>query len=75
MQKERVVHLRRCHICGGVNEREGDAIDRCQHCHKPMAPFFFFDDRVVAVYSENEPRPSVPRVGERRALIGFTVIW
>ena len=35
------IYIRRCHICGGVNEAPTTSIDKCQHCQKHLAPFYF----------------------------------
>jgi hypothetical protein len=38
---EVLTHIRRCHVCDTVNECPGGEVDRCQSCHKFLAPFFF----------------------------------
>lgn len=44
-KKETVaVHIRRCHVCGTVNELLGAAIHKCQDCGKHLAPFYYFDE-------------------------------
>ncbi len=72
---ERPLYFRRCHICGGVTEREGHKpIDYCDHCGKPMARFHYFDDRVTPVISDRTLRaPELP--GEFSPLHGLTVYW
>lgn len=39
-----MLHIRRCHVCGEVNESEKSAIDRCLCCGKHLAPFLFCKD-------------------------------
>lgn len=39
-----VTHIRRCHVCGTVNESEGMAIRKCSDCGKHLAPFYYFDE-------------------------------
>ena len=39
------VHVRRCHICGAVNEIENALVDQCGQCGKFFAPFVFFDEK------------------------------
>jgi hypothetical protein len=68
------IHFRRCHVCGEVNSRLGEHIERCRHCNKPIAPFYFFDEHQVEVYSENRERPSHEN-GERSPILGLTAIW
>lgn len=68
------VHIRRCHICEAVTERVGALVNRCDQCGKPMAPFYFFDERSTPPYSEEDLRP--PRQnGERTPVRGFTAFW
>ena len=38
------VHIRRCHICGGITESDGQVVAKCDHCGKAMAPFYFFNE-------------------------------
>ena len=39
------IHIRRCHICGNVNEKKKDFVTKCTSCGKVLAPFMFFDDK------------------------------
>ena len=72
----KTVHIRRCHVCGDVSERVGASVDRCEHCGKPIAPFYFFDDFLVPSYSDYGTRPDEEEtVGERLPVRGFTAIW
>lgn len=43
----RVVQVRRCHICAKVAEAEDDRVHFCPKCSKPFAPFFFTEDRFL----------------------------
>lgn len=45
-----IIHIRRCHICGEVNETHDAPVSRCSHCGKFLAPFFFTSD-----YSQIDP--------------------
>jgi rRNA maturation endonuclease Nob1 len=67
-------HFRRCHICGTVTENEGKAVQRCTHCGKAMAPFYFFDEDKVDALSESDPRPVV-LPGLRSPVRGLTAYW
>ena len=76
MKKVQLLHFRRCHHCFGVSETEGAQIERCSHCEKPMAPFYFFNDAEVMPLSESELRPADERrSGERVPVRGFTAYW
>ena len=39
------IHIRRCHICGNVNEKKKVFVKKCNACGKVLAPFMFFDDK------------------------------
>ncbi len=41
------LHIRRCHMCGTVNETEEALVDKCQTCGKFFAPFVFFDEKAA----------------------------
>lgn len=41
---KKVTHIRRCHICGTVNEAESSAVHFCHSCGKHLAPFYYFDE-------------------------------
>ena len=77
MKKTKRLHFRRCHLCSGISESEEAPVDRCAHCGKPMAPFYFFNDAEVMPLSESETRPPDDRraPGERKPVIGFTAYW
>jgi hypothetical protein len=77
MKKTKRLHFRRCHLCSGVSESEGEIVDRCLHCGKPMAPFYFFNDAEVTPFSEFEPRPAEEgRLPDERVPVrGFTAYW
>jgi hypothetical protein len=37
-------HIRRCHVCGTVNEAANSAVHKCHICGKHLAPFYYFDE-------------------------------
>ncbi len=39
-----VTHIRRCHVCGTVNESEQAVNLKCQNCGKHLAPYYYFDE-------------------------------
>ncbi|MEK7357479.1 MAG: hypothetical protein AAB250_13590 [Bdellovibrionota bacterium] len=68
------VHIRRCHICGGITESDGQVVSKCGHCGKAMAPFYFFNEAETAPATDSELRPpSIP--GDRSPVRGLTAIW
>ena len=68
------VHIRRCHVCGGVTEIEQGRVSRCQHCNQSLAPFYYFDEMYMEIPAENELR-SYPPDGEYFPIYGLTVYW
>lgn len=77
MKETKRLHIRRCHLCSGVTECEGNPVSRCQHCGKAMAPFYFFDETEVVPHSDLDEGADVPpqRAGERKPVRGFTAYW
>ena len=68
------LHIRRCHLCGTTNERDGGEVKACVECGKHMAPFYFFNDQDVVLHSDFGLRPERPS-GKVRPVIGFTAYW
>lgn len=66
------IYFRRCHICGGLNEHENEQIERCEHCGKALAPFYFFNE--IAHSSDPEKVVEVEE-GEFQPIVGLTVYW
>ena len=73
------LHLRRCHVCDAVSEQNGDVVSKCEGCGKFMAPFFFFNEKRVVIFTDREMRPSLPHVTqtseERMPIRGLTAYW
>jgi hypothetical protein len=59
-----VLHIRRCHVCGGVTEQEDAAIHKCKHCGKHLAPFYYFDESKLEGLGEMGPYLSVWKEAE-----------
>lgn len=51
-----VLYIRRCHVCGCVNESDKNLMSHCHHCGKYLVPFLFCSD----VGSEMVQRESLP---------------
>lgn len=76
MKKKNRLHIRRCHLCSVVTEREGEVVDRCGNCGKAMAPFYFFNELEVSPLSDFDLRmPLCLKAGERIPVRGFTAFW
>ena len=76
MKKIVRLHIRRCHLCAGVTENESAPVDRCTHCGKSMAPFYFFDDVSVSPLSDVDVRSTeLCHAGQRVPVRGFTAYW
>ncbi len=77
------MYLRRCHICGEVCECEGYIPEKCLHCGKSLAPFYYFDEakalgliREVDVdLSEEHYKTTALPLTNYPCLRGLTVIW
>lgn len=80
------LHFRRCHACGEVSCVEGSDVKLCVHCHKLLAPFFFFQQSVNEGYSEITDKDILVDIRIQKKqnsenkfyyqpLKGLTVIW
>jgi hypothetical protein len=68
-------HMRRCQMCDALNIHP-ILVKSCENCHKPCAPFYYYEEGAVQVAAEQERphyRPSVPT--EYGPLIGVTILW
>ena len=68
------VHIRRCHVCGKVNESCGNPVEKCFSCGKSIAPFYYFDEAGTETMSENCTRP-VSTEGQFRPIYGLSTYW
>lgn len=68
------IHFRVCHVCGAVNEKHEEQVERCEHCGKFMAPFVFFDVMVMMTPMEDQLRPPLAP-GEYPPLTGLSASW
>ena len=80
--EEKLIHVRRCHLCGQVNEVEAAVINKCGSCGKHFAPFLFFNEK-AALGLEGEPVEFRPQADEWQHLMktqypplwGLAVYW
>lgn len=77
-------HIRRCHVCGEMNEVEGKTVDRCTSCGKHLAPFYFFDESQMDGFgdltNELELKSEQKDLGKKlepfyHPIWGLTVLW
>lgn len=74
------VHVRRCHVCGEVNEAEGHLVSECSFCGKQLSPFFYFDESLAMGLktpeeAAKEYKSSALPLREYPPLTGITVYW
>lgn len=70
-----VVHVRRCHVCGTVNESENQAIKRCSKCGKPLAPFYYFDESVLEGLQDDGLHFSTMKLYDPEQIETFKPLW
>ena len=73
MAREKRLYYRRCHVCGDVTEGNSP-IKYCEHCHKPLATFCYFNEHEVVAFSENRERPQYKGV-QVIPVIGLSAYW
>lgn len=74
------VHVRRCHVCGEINEAQGGLVDRCDHCGKHLAPLYYFNEkRAMNLISQEEAdkeyKSSALPLRDYPPLWGLSVYW
>jgi hypothetical protein len=62
--EEKVIHVRRCHLCGAVNEIEAALVSKCADCGKHFAPFLFFNERAALGLEVEAPPEREPEIGQ-----------
>ena len=73
---EHRLHIRRCHVCHSVSERFGEPVEQCDHCGKPMAPYYYLNELEVEPHSDNCLRPVIDSdEGELRPVRGLSAYW
>ncbi len=70
-----IVHIRRCHVCGTVNESENQAIYKCSDCGKHLAPFYYFNESQLTGLSENGFHYSQMKDYDRDQVETFKPLW
>ncbi len=51
----KLTHVRRCHLCGVVNEVEAALVSKCAGCNKHFAPFLFFNEKAALGLEVDQP--------------------
>jgi hypothetical protein len=76
MATKKIYHIRRCHVCGTVNELENAAIQKCSHCRKHLAPFYYFDESELKGVKDNQLEMSLwNHQGSYHPLWGLSTYW
>lgn len=76
-----VFHIRRCHVCGEVNECEASSVHKCSHCGKHLAPFYYFDESKLEGLLESGPylstwkNPQDLPAGNYNPIWGLSTYW
>jgi hypothetical protein len=70
-----VTHIRRCHICGTVNESVNQAIHQCAGCGKHLAPFYYFDESQLIGLAENGYHFSKMKEHDSSQVETFKPLW
>ena len=75
-------HVRRCHVCGAVNELENQSIRQCRNCGKHLAPFYYYDESEIKGIEANGLCFSVikaydpaTQIETFKPLIGLSTYW
>jgi len=75
-QPKRVFHIRRCHVCGTLNEHENSFTNRCDNCGKYFAPFYFFEEGDFKGVRDDELHLTVMKMKQGyHPLMGFSTYW
>lgn len=78
---KQITHIRRCHVCGGINESVGQLVSKCEKCGKHFAPFYFFNEKRALGIPENVNNDQVRArtvalpYSEYPPLLGLTASW
>lgn len=76
MATTKMIHVRRCHVCGTVNEIENAAIHKCGNCRKHLAPFYYFDESDLKGVGDNKLEMSLWNTqGTYHPLWGLSTYW
>ena len=76
MVTQNVYHIRRCHVCGTVNELKNAAIHQCTHCEKHLAPFYYFDESGLQGISDNGIEMSLWKLASTyHPIWGLSMYW
>ena len=68
------VHVRRCHVCGAVTEKQEDVL-KCDGCGKALLPFYYFDKRNIPVPEDTNRSSRGTTQDEFGPILGLTAFW
>jgi hypothetical protein len=70
------IHFRRCHVCGAMNESNGEKVKKCDHCGKQLAPFYYFDESQIIGFDDKGRDDHIAGVSDGyRPIWGLAVVW
>lgn len=71
------IHIRRCHVCGEVNEADEKLVQKCEHCGKTLAPFYYFDESKLMGLDQSPQREISSKLPLKQypPLWGLTAYW
>lgn len=73
------LHIRRCHICGSLNERHNSNVDRCTSCGKALAPFLFCESTYDSEAIELSKKVFTTHKNDTKViyppLVGIALYW
>jgi hypothetical protein len=84
MSEKKLVHFRRCHMCGAMNEKKnciGSSgpplrVEQCEDCLQFLVPFFFCNEKQVEGLSDqSRHRPSTLSPEGFSAIWGLSLFW
>lgn len=76
MATKNQIHVRRCHVCGTVNELINSAVIRCSCCQKALAPFYYFEESELEGIGDNKLEMSLwKQKGAYHPIWGLSTYW
>lgn len=81
MATKQQIRVRRCQVCGAVNESENypgseRVAHRCSSCGKHLAPFYFFDESELTGVGDDRLVMSLIKArGRYSPIMGIFALW
>lgn len=70
-------NIRRCHVCNNVTIKEDGRVEKCDHCHKNFAPYFFCPEFVADLSATKDVMVSYQKNNETTypPIYGISLSW